>query len=553
MQQLTVDYVIVGAGSAGCVLANRLSACGEHSVCLLEAGGKDSHPLVHVPVGVAAMLPTRLNNWAFDTVPQAGLNGRRGYQPRGKVLGGSSSTNAMLYVRGHRHDYDHWARLGNPGWSYGDVLPYFLRSEGNERLGAPFHGQDGPLTVGDATDPSVLNEAFLEACKSQGIEPTADYNGAQQRGCFMYQRTVRQGERCSAAKAFLTPVLNRSNLQVLTHAVTDRIVFRDRRAHSVLAYANGEWLEICARREVILSAGAFGSPQILMRSGVGDADALRMAGVSPVHHLPGVGQNLQDHIDYVQTYRVPASTDVFGLSFSGAARMVPEIARWWRHRAGKLTSTLAESGAFFCSSAQVSVPDLQLVWVAGIVDDHARRLRLGAGYSCHVTLLRPESRGSVTLQDTDPFSPPRIDPNFLASRKDMEILLDGAEKMQAILEDPAFDRWRGKMLYPVARGDRAALEADIRARADSQYHPVGTCKMGPASDAMAVVDATLSVHGLKGLRVADGSIMPTLVGGNTNAPCIMIGEKAADLVRTAAGPSVSVVSESQAGEVVDAV
>ncbi len=531
MQKVEFDYIIVGAGSSGCALAARLSEDPDVSVCLLEAGGPDSSVVVHAPVGAAVMLPTKINNWAFETVPQKGLNGRKGYQPRGKTLGGSSSTNAMLYVRGHQWDYDHWSDLGNAGWCYKDVLPYFKKAENNEHYSDEFHGQGGPLNVSNATDASHLNKKFLESCVINGVPVAADYNGEDQEGSFMYQRTIINGERCSAAKAYLTPNLDRSNLTVITHALTEKVLIEKERAVGVRYKNNGQSVEIKALKEVILSSGAFGSPQLLMLSGIGPARHLKEKGIDVVKDLPGVGQNLQDHIDYVQTFRVVGGSDTFGLSLKGSISILKSMLEWRNHRTGKITSTLAESGAFFKSSEDVAIPDLQLVWVAGIVDDHARKVNFGHGYSCHITLLRPESKGEVKLDTTNPEDSLLIDPKFLDKSNDIKILLKGAKKMQHILTDEPFNDIRGDMLYDVPMGDDIALENDIRNRADTQYHPVGTCKMGSKNDIYAVVDNELRVYGIEALRVVDGSIMPTLVGGNTNAPCIMIGEKAAEIIK----------------------
>jgi choline dehydrogenase-like flavoprotein len=528
---LEFDYVVAGAGSAGCVLAGRLSEHPQTQVALLEAGGPDTSVLVHAPAAVVAMVPTRINNWAFQTVPQPGLNGRRGYQPRGKTLGGSSSINAMLYVRGHRSDYDGWAAAGNDGWSYADVLPYFKRAEGNEQFDDAFHGTSGPLGVTYPRHTSAVNELFLAAARARGIPAIADYNGAEQEGCFRYQVTHRDGERCSAAKAYLTPHRARPNLKVLTHASSSRIVIENGRAVGVEYWQGGALRVVRARREVIVSCGAFGSPQLLMASGIGPGAHLRELGL-PVHRdLPGVGANLQDHIDYVQTWRTHSDTATFGASLRGGARVAAAALEWRRQRTGLVTSTFAETGAFLRSSPELPAPDLQIIFVLGIVDDHARRLHWGHGISSHVDVLRPYSRGTVRLASTDTRDAPVIDPRFLDDERDLRLLVRGAQLQQRIVEAAPLDPIRGKMLYPVPADDERALEADIRARADTQYHPVGTCKMGPAGDPAAVVDARLRVHGVAGLRVADASIMPTLVGGNTNAPTIMIGEKAADLVR----------------------
>lgn len=525
------DYIVIGGGSAGCVVASRLTEDAQTSVCLLEVGSPDKSVFIHAPAGVVTMLPIPFNNWAFKTTPQKNLHNRQGYQPRGKVLGGSSSINAMLYVRGNRYDYDHWASLGNTGWSYEEVLPYFKKAENNEtHPEGPYHGAGGPQNVAELRSPSPINQLFLKACAMHGIDYNPDYNGAEQYGSFMYQVFHKNGERHSAAKGYITPHLSRPNLHVKTNTITTQIIFEGQRAVGVKIKQGNQVSELKARCEVIVSAGTFGSPQLLMASGVGPVAELQRHGIPVVQALEGVGKNLQDHIDQVQTWRTNNKQDTFGVSATGTVGVTKAIGEWKKNRTGKVTSTFAESGAFFKSSPELSVPDLQLVFVVGIVDDHSRKMHLGHGFSCHVDVLRPYSRGTVTLQSADVTQAPVIDPQFLSDERDMELLVKGVQIQQSIIESAPFDAIRGKMLYPVDKNDKAAIMKDIRNRADTQYHPVGTCKMGPANDSMAVVDSQLRVHGIQGLRVVDASIMPTLCGGNTNAPTIMIAEKAADLI-----------------------
>lgn len=525
------DFIVVGGGSAGCVLASRLTEDPNVTVCLLEAGGPDSSPFIHTPVGVVAMMPTKINNWGFETIPQSGLNGRKGYQPRGKTLGGSSSINAMMYARGHRYDYDLWASLGNEGWSYQDCLPYFKKAENNEVHHDEFHGQGGPLNVANLRSPSGVVERFLDACESIGVPRNPDINGADQLGAMQTQVTQINGERCSAAKAYLTPNLHRPNLTVITKATTHKVLFEGKRAVGVEYGLKGHSFQIKCNKEVILSAGAFGSPQILMLSGVGAKQDLQAHGIEQVHELPGVGENLQDHIDLVHTYRCTAKRDTFGVSLQMATEMTKALPQWMKARSGKMSSNFAEGIGFLCSDDEVEVPDLEFVFVVAVVDDHARKMHISHGFSSHVTLLRPKSIGTVKLNSTNPYDEPRIDPAFFSHPEDMEIMIKGWKKQHQMLESEAFADIRGENFYPVDASDDKAIEQDIRNRADTQYHPIGTCKMGAKSDPLAVVDNELKVYGLEALRVVDASIMPTLVGGNTNAPTIMIAEKVADTIK----------------------
>ena len=529
MDELTTDYIVVGGGSGGCAVAGRLSEDPGKHVTVLEAGGLGDSWLVKTPFAVAAMLPTSINNWAFETVPQPGLNGRRGYQPRGKTLGGSSAINAMAYIRGHRSDYDHWAALGNTGWSYDEVLPYFIRSENNATFGAPLHGQQGPLHVGELRSDNPFQEVFLQAGEQAGFRFNPDFNGEEQEGIGIYQVTQHLGERWSAARTYLHPHMGkRTNLRVETGCYVTRILFEGKRAVAVEYMQNGQQRRLHARCEILLAAGALQTPQLLMLSGVGKGAALQAMQIEVVHDLPGVGQNLQDHPDFVFKYRAK-SLDLLGISAGGGLRLARELWRYHRQRRGMITSNGAEGGAFLKTDLALTAPDVQLHFVVAMIDDHARKLHLGHGYSCHVCLLRPKSVGEVTLASKNPMAAPLINPRFLEHPDDIEGMIKGFKLTRKIMDAPALQTVRtSDFLTANVRSDDE-IRAVLREYTDTVYHPVGTCKMG--LDAMAVVDPALKVHGLQGLRIVDASIMPTLIGGNTNAPSVMIGEKAADLIK----------------------
>ena len=525
------DYIIVGAGSAGCVLANRLSEDPGCRVLLLEAGPSDWHPFIHMPAGLAKLVGQKGVNWDYSTAPEPELDGRLLWWPRGKVLGGSSSINAMCYIRGHAGDYDEWARMGAEGWHWDNVLPYFRRSEGNQRGADPLHGGDGPLSVSDPRHKNPLSEAFVEAALQAGHRGTDDFNGARQDGFGWYQTTTRDGARCSSATAYLKPVRKRPNLTVITRATANRVTFEDGRANGVVysvagkgAYCEG------ASREVILCGGAINSPQLLMLSGIGPAAHLQQHGIEVVADLPGVGGNLQDHLDICTLQRCTR-----GLSYDNASDLAVAFQYYLMGRKGPGSSNIAEAGGFLRSRlAEDERPDVQFHFVPAQLDDHGRNRLPGNGYTLHACGLRPRSRGRLYLASASAADKPCIEAGYLNDPEgyDLKVLLEAQRLSREILAQPAFAAFRGEEILP---GDKVQDEADlvafIRRKAESVYHPVGTCRMGRVDDPDTVVDPQLRVKGVQGLRVVDASVMPRLVGGNTNAPTMMIAERAADLIR----------------------
>lgn len=533
------DFIVVGAGSAGCVLANRLTADGRHRVLLLEAGGRDWNPWIHVPLGYGKLFNDAGVNWLYQTEPQPGLGGRRIGVPRGKVLGGSSAINGLVYIRGQREDFDGWRDAGANGWGYDDVLPYFIRSEDQQRGADAYHGVGGPQAVSDQTEPHELCDAFIAAAQQAGYPANDDFNGARQEGAGYFQTTSRRGRRCSTATGYLHPVRSRPNLRVLTHARVTRVLFDGKRATGVEIHRrDGSRVHVRAAREVILSGGAINSPQLLMLSGLGSASNLKRFEIDVVHDLPGVGENFQDHLQVRSVYRC-----------TRPVTLNDDMRSWWRQiyiglrylllRKGPLTVSAGYAGAFFRTQYADARPDVQVHFITFSTNKMGDALDPWSAFTASICQLRPESRGSVRLQSPDPLAAPLIDPNFLATETDRRVTVDGLQKLRAIMREPAM---RGLVAAETEPGadcmDDESVLAFCRERGASIYHPSCSARIG--NDAMAVVDPRLRVHGVAGLRVVDASVMPTVVSGNSNAAIIMIAEKASDMIlqdlRAGTGP-----------------
>ena len=522
------DYVIVGAGSAGCVLANRLTASGKHSVLLLEAGPKDTNIWIHVPIGYGKLFKEKTVNWMYQTEPEPGLHGRQVFQPRGKVLGGSSSINGLLYVRGQHEDYDRWRQRGNVGWGYDDVLPYFKKAENQQRGADDYHGSGGPLSVSDWRHEDPLSEAFVKAAVEYGLPFNPDFNGAKQEGAGFFQTTTRSGRRASSAFCYLRPAKQRGNLTIETSALAHRILVEGRKARTVEYWQNGRLRTARARKEVLVSGGAYNSPQLLQLSGIGPAELLKSHGIDVVLDAPGVGNDLQDHMQVRIVMRSAQAVTVNDVVNNPVRRVMAGV-RYAMSRSGPLTVAAGTSGAFFKTNPRLASPDIQIHFIPFSTDKMGEKLHPFSGFTATVCQLRPESRGSLKIRSADPAAPPEIRINYLATEADRAAFIDGIRILRKILAAPSMKPYIVKEVYP---GSEKTSDEDLlefcRKSGSTVYHPTSTCRMG--NDPLAVVDQRLRVRGIEGLRVVDASVMPDLMSGNTNAPTIMIAEKASDMI-----------------------
>ena len=523
------DYIIVGAGSAGCVLARRLIDTGNVTVALIEAGRRDSNPLVHMPFGVALLSRMTSINWNYNTQPQTQLNDRALFWPRGKVMGGSSSVNAMCYIRGQDSDYDDWVSQGALGWSAEEVLPYFIKSEDNSRGSCSRHGVDGPLGVSDLRHTEALSRAFIQAHSECDLPVVADFNAQYHYGLGLYQATHRNGQRCSTAAGFIAPVSEHANLTLFTECMVHKIIIADGIATGVDCMLDDALTRLTAKHEVILSGGAINSPQLLMLSGIGPQSHLAEHGIECIKDAGGVGQNLQDHLDVI----IQVKTSVregYAIMPALVPKYTQHMAKYLINRHGLFASNVAEAGGFAASRfATPQRPDLQFHFIPALLVDHGRGQEFAYGYGVHVCHLYPQSRGSITLSSNNALDAPMIDPNYLAHEDDLMALVDGVNLALRLLHSSAFSQYQPIPWQPAAAQlSEAEVIAFIKATAQTVYHPVGTCKMGSADDPLSVVNPHCQVHDIAGLRVVDASVMPSIIGGNTNAPTIMIAEKIAD-------------------------
>jgi choline dehydrogenase len=532
----TFDYIVVGAGSAGCVLANRLTASGRYRVLLLEAGPADRNPWIHIPIGYAKLFSNAKVNWLYQSEPEPELNDRRIIQPRGKVLGGSSSINGLVYIRGQKEDFDVWRQLGNVGWSWDDVLPYFKKAESQQRGADDYHGADGPLSVSDQTETHELCEAFIKAGQQVGIPRNDDFNGASQEGIGYFQTTARKGLRCSTAVGYLRPARKRANLTVVINALTTRILFDGDVATGIAFTRNREAMVARAGGEIIIAAGAINSPQLLQLSGIGPASLLRGFGIEMVRDMPGVGANLQDHFQTRMVFRCTKKITLNDIVASPLRKAGIGL-QYALRRSGPLTISAGYVGAFLRTDPRLATPDVQVHFLNFSTNKMGEALHPFSGFSASICQLRPESRGSVTIKTGNPSDAPAIRVNYLSAETDRKTMVAGMRMLRRISQAPAMAPYIESELEP---GPQSQSDADwlafCRERGSTIYHPTCTCKMG--DDAMAVVDARLRVHGLKRLRVVDGSIMPNVVSGNTNAAIVMIAEKGAEMIlQDAAAPA----------------